>query len=320
VLLYRRYYPQHFIDGEADLSIVYSIASSEKQLYKMLDDTTGREVSLPVERKIEPGVEYWKNEISLLISPKRGGQRTADYSYRALTQSICNALRPFSRYGTLYRKTSKGRVNRPNPPRPFFSFDELKDHSEPLTIFLAAREQDVDDATTVVSMVVKRLQHILFDRMQDLEDKGAILLLLDETRRIRSFAPDEYITFARQARAGCVIVYQSLDQIGDEKKIRVILENIGAQIYLGSVVGETARFLIGMLPKRRRPVFSSVTAVSESRRAETSLSTQVGYEMADYLSSIELFRLPAGKYPALVYLNSQPRQSPILVDMSEDLQ
>jgi hypothetical protein len=153
--------------------------------------------------------------------------------------------------------------------------------------------------------------------MTEQEDKGAILLLLDETRRIRSFAPDEYITFARQARAGCVIVYQSLDQIGEEKKIRVILENIGVQIYLGSVVGETARLLIGMLPGRRRPEFSSVTADSESRRAESSRSTQVSYETVEYLSTTKMFRRPAGNYPALVYLNTRPRQPPILVDLDE---
>jgi hypothetical protein len=40
----------------------------------------------------------------------------AEYSYRMLTRSITNALRPFSRHGTLYRRTSKGRVDQAPDP------------------------------------------------------------------------------------------------------------------------------------------------------------------------------------------------------------
>jgi type IV secretory pathway TraG/TraD family ATPase VirD4 len=192
----------------------------------------------------------------------------------------------------------------------------LKDPAEQVTIILAAREQDVDDATTVVGMAVKLLQHILFDRMEDKKEPLPILLLLDETRRIRGFAPDEYITFARQARAGCVIVYQSLDQIGDDKKIRVILENVGTQIYLGSLVGETARHFIRLLPMRRQPSYS--LSMSQSlAQGEVSMATQTGYQSVEYLSAADLYRLPAGRWPALVYINSQPRRDPILVDMDE---
>ncbi len=317
LLLYRHYYPDHFTDGEADLSIVYDMASNEAILYRVMDYIRAEELARPAGEVVEPGLDYWATEISLLVDPKRGGQRTLEYSYRTLTQSITNALRPFSRFGTLYGKTSKGRVDGPAPrARRFFSFDALNDQTEPVTIILAAREQDVDDATTVVSLVVKRLQHTLFDRMQDDGTTRPILLLLDETRRIRSFAPDEYITFARQARAGCVIVYQSLDQIGEDKKIRVILENIGVQIYLGSLVGETARHLIQMLPARRQPTFSSTTSRS---RGDASVATQTGYQAVEYLSAAELYRLPSGRWPALVYINAQPRRDPILVDVDEAL-
>ena len=53
-----------------------------------------------------------------------------------------------SRYGTLYSKTSKGRVyDPPAARRRFFSFEMLKDPAEQVTIILAAREQDPDDAT-----------------------------------------------------------------------------------------------------------------------------------------------------------------------------
>jgi hypothetical protein len=315
VFLYAHYYPEHFPNGEPDLSMVYDIAANEDQLYRMIDLILGAErKAVEIE---EPDLPYWLAEIALLIDRAHGGQRTGEYSYRMLTQSITNALRPFSRFGTLYWKTASGRAGRPNPypDRRFFTLETLNDPAEPVTIILAAREQDIDDAATFASMVVKRLQHLLFDRMSDPSLSRPVLLLLDETRRIRSFVPDEYITFARQARAGCVIVYQSLEQIGEERKIKIILENVGTQIYLSSLTGQTAAHFISMLPKRRRPVFSS--SLSSSLSGEVSSATQVGFELIEYLSALELYRLPAGNWPAIVYLNTQPRRDPILVDMDE---
>ena len=317
LLLYQHYYPTHFVGGEADLSLVYEMAAGEAALYRVMNLVKVAELGVPEPRR--PDLAHWASEIALLVSPDNGGQRTADYSYRTLTQSITNALRPFSEFGTLFEKTSRGRPWRPSarPERDFFTLDALNDPAEPVTIILAAREQDVDDAATVVSMVVKRLQHTLFDRMGDGGAGRPILLLLDETRRIRSFAPDEYITFARQARTCCVVVYQSLDQIGDDKKIRVILENVGVQIYLGSVVGETARHLVRMLPQRRRQ--TATTTLGGSLSGDVTSSVQTSYETVDYLGAAELYRLPGGSWPALVYLNSQPRRDPILVDIDEGL-
>lgn len=319
IFLLAHYFPERFAGGEPDLSMVYDVAANENVLYSVVDLVRGGERRAEREGRpvLQPGLDYWLDEIALLMDRAHGGQRTGEYSYRMLTQSITNALRPFSRYGSMYWKTSRGRVGEtaPSPGRPFFTLDVLNDPSDPVTIILAAREQDVDDAATFASMAVKRLQHLLFDRMSDASLSRPILLLLDETRRIRSFAPDEYITFARQARAGCVIVYQSLDQIGDDKKIKVILENVGTQIYLGSLTGQTAAHFIGMLPKRRRPVYSS--SLSSSLSGEVSQAVQTGHELVDYLSTAELYRLPAGRWPALVYLNTQPRRDPILVDMDE---
>lgn len=316
VLLYRHYYPDHFVEREADLSVVYDAAAREEALYRIIDYIELRERQTEPQSRVEPGSAYWANEVSLLVDPARGGQRTGQYSYRTLTQSITNALRCFSRYGTLFSKTSRGRVTEPKTQsgRRFFRLEELNGEEGPVTIILAAREQDVDDAATIVSVTVKRLEHTLFERMQDSERGRDILLLLDETRRIKGFKPEEYITFARQARAGCVLAYQSLDQIGDDKKIRVILENVGTQVYLGSLVGETARHFIRMLPMRRQPTYSWSTTESDGRASE---AVQTGFQMVEYLSAAELYRLPAGGWPALVYINSQPRREPILVDVEE---
>jgi len=312
LLLFRNYRPQHFIDGEPDLSYLYDLARDEDTLWDVITKLREIEGSLPSEQRLQPGVDYWVNEISLLISADRGGQRTREYSYRTLTQSIVNALQPFSQMGTLFPKISKGRDEALRPRR-FFSLESLNDPTEPVTIIFAAREQDLDDSRTTVSIAMKKMQHFLFDRMT-MREPRPVVLLLDEARRIRGFSPADYITFARQAKAGCVVVYQSLDQIGEPAKIRTILENVGVQIYLGSLVGETARHFIDMLPKKRQATFS----FSQSRsQGEASHAVQTGYEVVDYFSTAELYRLPAGRWPALVYINDLPRRDPILVDMEE---
>jgi hypothetical protein len=239
------------------------------------------------------------------------GEREPNYGYRAYTQAMVTALEPFSEHGTLYPKISGS-----GPGRLFTLEDLGRKSAEPVTIILTAREQDLEKATTVLALTVKRLQHLLFDRVKEKEeDIPRILLLLDETRRIRSFDAARYVTFAREARAGCVISYQSLDQIGDEKKIMEVLENVGTQIYLGSLVGNTARYFLSALPRRYRPTVSRQETLTTGPKG-TSLVW--GRELVDYLAAYDLYDLPGGKWPALVYLNDLPRRKPFLVDLYDE--
>jgi hypothetical protein len=318
LLLYYHYRPldfEGFVGGKPNLGNLFSIASNEGQLYKYLA------LVLQAERQAgaaaqPPGLAYWASEIALLLDPRKwpGGQRKAEYSYRTLTQPLVNPLRPFSRFGTLYTKIGGRRRGAPVPQR-FFSFEELDRDDEPVTMILAAREQDLDDARSVVDLAVTRLQHFLFGRMRRRRPRP-VLLLLDETRRIRGFKANEYITFAREAKAGCVIVYQSLDQIGERPQITEILENVGIQVYLGSLVGNTARYLIDSLPQRYRPTFSVNASLSAS---DVSRAIQTGQEQVGYFTTGELHRLPAGRWPALVYVKDHPPHKPFLVDLDKEL-
>jgi type IV secretory pathway TraG/TraD family ATPase VirD4 len=164
-------------------------------------------------------------------------------------------------------------------------------------------------------MAIKRLEQILFERRKRAKPDHDVLLLLDETRRIRRFKAGEYITFARDAKAGCVLVYQSIAQIRSEQEVIEILENVGTQIYLRSLTGATATRFIEMLPKRERPRFS----LGSSQGSDGfSKSMQMGQEQVDYLSTSELYRLPAGNYPALVYIKDHGEGKPILVDMDKE--
>jgi len=320
---------------EAELRDAREPASPERR-QRLTQEGKGFLLRDGYEQPAEPGVAYWQAEIALLLHPNDGGERTSDYSYRTLTQSIVNALRPFSRFGTLHAKTGGARLDSGEPPLArYFSLEQLAGPAEPVTIILAAREQDLDDGTAILDLTVRKLQQLLFERMKRADASGGrlgptpagmspavatasdgrrrpILLLLDETRRIRGFKANEYITFARQAEAGCVIVYQSLDQIGEEAKIREILENVGTQIYLGAITGSTARYFIEMLPIRYRPTFTINQTFGDGDGAP---GVQSGQETVDYFTTAELYRLPAGEWPALVYINGLPRRKPFLVDL-----
>ena len=125
----------------------------------------------------------------------------------------------------------------------------------------------------------------------------------------------EYCVSTFCARVGCVVVYQSLDQIGDETVITEMLENIGTQIYLRTLAGNTAKFFTKMLPSRHRLVVSE--QITMSAQGVRGQSRSLSHEIGDYVTTADLYSLPAGQYPALVYLNDAPRCKPILVDMAE---
>ena len=266
-----------------------------------------RETPLPV-----CGVDHWASELAIMLDPQRIaiGQRPERDSFRTYTTALLTALEPFSRHGTLHH-----RVRSFGSGRLFDLEAVLGGEERPVTVIISARQQDLDKAATVLSLAIKRLQWFLFDRMVD--PKAAerpVLLLLDETRRIRDFDAAEYITFAREASAACVIVYQSLNQVVPAEKRIELLENVGTQIYLGSIVGDTAQHLVKILGKRSR---TQVTRqVVRTANTET-LTHTYGNEMVDFLSTADLYRLPAGLWPALVYINDQPRRAPFFTDMTE---
>jgi hypothetical protein len=315
LLLRQMYYSDSFDNGkrQCDLSDLYDWVTDEDSLYLWIEALREAEEINERDGKTLPelGVNYWVREIALLLDPEHypEGQRDRRFSFREYTQTMVQALRPFSRHGTLAAKISDTGAGK------LFRFEDLgsEEPNPPVTIILAAREQDLGNAETVLAMAITRLQHLLFERVR-LPKPRPILLLLDETRRIRSFEANRYITYAREAKAGCVIAYQSLDQIGDEKVIYEILENVGTQIYLGSIVGNSARYFINIMPKRYRDTYVENVSKTSAGVMRTEI---LGKELVDFCTTNELYNFPSGKYPALVYVNDQPRRKPFLVDLDE---
>lgn len=232
---------------------------------------------------------------------------------------MLSVLHPFKRGGPLYDKVSGTDSSKEFRLEWLGGYDsEGKPRREQVTVVLAARLQEEQDARALLSVVMSKLEHALYNRFtDDYPGQRPALLLLDETRRIPNFKVNEYITYAREARAGCVVVYQSLDQVGNEAQIKELLENVGLQVYLDSLVGNTARYFIESLPKRFRPTYSRQTSVGGSEGGSETL--QVGQEMVDYFTTADLYRLPAGRFPGLIYLKDQPRRNPILVTMDRDV-
>lgn len=299
-----------YFDETVELAHVYDLANDQELLLNLLARLQEFEDRIraddPGFELIEPGVECWRAELALLIPPGLeavpGGQLDANHTFQSYTVSILTALRPFARHGTLFQKVS-GVSD--------FSLRDLN-RGEQLTVVLAAREQDVGDAEVVLAAVIKRLEQIMYERREiPPERRSRVLLLLDEARRIRGFQAGQYITFARDAEAGCVLVYQSISQIKTEAEKVEILENVGTQIYLKSLVGETAQRFIDLLPKRMRPTFTHTSTTGES----WSQTRQTGQELVPYFSTMELYRLRSGSWPALVYIKDHGAGKPFLVDM-----
>ena len=233
VLLEQFYWP--LSDRDPDLGDVYDLASDETVLLETIAriDDAERKNLRDGAAPIEPGLHSWFSDIAVLLPQKEivaaddefnrralSGAR-AEYSFRWLTEQLTSALRPFRRGGLLYEKVSgRPEIERFRLERLAGLDPELNPSSQQTTLVLAAREQELDEAQTLLTLAIVKLQHALYERMRHTRTRplAPVLLLLDETRRIRNFKTNEYVSFAREAEAGCVVVYQFLDQIGDERQ------------------------------------------------------------------------------------------------------
>jgi hypothetical protein len=321
------YYP--FTDRKVDLGDIYDLASDEDRVIDAIRkiDAREREYLAAGHVPVTPNLRSWFSDIAALLpqieivaEDSALGRRAlkgsrSEFSYRWLTEQVVGGLRPFREYGLLHNKVSGMR------DRPQFSLEwltGLDDELQPVsgrqtTVVLAAREQELDEAKTLLTLAIIKLEQAFYDRIPHAGTGKLtpVLLLLDETRRIRNFDVKDYVSYAREAEAGCVVVYQALEQIGDDKKIRQLLLTIGCQIYLGSLSSSTAKHFIDCLGTRDRRNFTITTGGSDG-----AAGLQIGNPQIPFFSTGDLQALPSGDYPALVYLREQPARAPILVNMS----
>jgi hypothetical protein len=292
-----------------DLGDVYQAAADEERLVRIVNEVRRLEKA-----KVKPlpvigagrGVKPWLLALGTLL-PKhvKGGQREDKDSLQSITWSLLAALNAFAPTSPLRRRTGDlgdGRL---------FSLDDLVG-DEQVTLIVEAREQETADAETLLAVIVAKLQYLLFNRFPK-KTPRKLLMLLDETRRIRSFKPDQYFSFAAAAKVGCVVVYQALEHAcdGDEKRIRAMLASIGTHVYLGALEGMAADYVIGRLGKRTRTIHEAIPGAKPGGPRSSRKSVEV-----DYLGIKELRHLAAGKFPALV-LCAEHSRKPFLIDTEQ---
>ena len=132
--------------------------------------------------------EYWAQRIALLLSPDAMrnvlpaviGQRRAEFNYKRLQNKAWYWL--WNRSPPVRSGTKSGTLE-PDHRLRWRIWAQKTGHDH-----RAAREQDAERSKAAVSMAIKKLQHYLFDRFdKDESELRPMLLLLDETRRIRGF-------------------------------------------------------------------------------------------------------------------------------------
>jgi hypothetical protein len=315
VKLHEQYRP-HRGGRNHDLGDVYNLASREDLLCGWIGEIAAEEAKRG-EKRFEPGLAYWFDELALLVTMQFPvaaadrkaliGQRAERDPYRYLTQGIVTALRAFSEKGVLGRKVS-GSPSRKGEGYQFSISDLLG--PEQTVIILEARELDVGSAEVLVSIAVTHLQ-LLLNRRHVQDNPLPVLLLLDETARINGFDAKKYIALGRSAKAGVVLVFQQLDQIsrtGSKEQVLQLLQNVGTVIFLGSLAGNTHEYFRIQRGQRWMPSFMQAAGVRSYGR-ELQIS-QVQQEEIPRLP-----RIPAGNFPAIVYIRDHRCNKAILVDM-----
>jgi hypothetical protein len=325
---------------EHDMADVFDVLSNENKLYDIILDIARQEHARRItgDKPVEPGLQYWCDKLALLIgqaqfserwsrlredqpglglperSPVAGG-RPPNETYQNYTQNLRTALEMFDSRRRIYARIS-GDVE--GPGRRF----ELEDlgQKKQVVIILEVPGRVGGEVDTLLSVAIARLEGFVSERFDEAAEKGQLqplLLLLDETRRIRAFNPERYISFEREAQAGAVVVYQHLDQvveeIGDERKIDNFLGVIGTQIYLGGLSGNTYKYFKNQFPNTPRQIYQVDVTPGPGGVVRNRRTTQ---EQVPLLEDIAVSQLPGGRFAALVYVRRAAADKPFLVDMN----
>jgi hypothetical protein len=322
---------------EHDMSDVYEVLSDESRLCDLVFDIARREHDQRARGKncAQPGLQYWFNKIALLVGqlqlreqwsqfrqlhaslglperPPVSGGRPPNETYQNYTQNLRTALEMFDPKRRIYARISgdlEGAGRR-------FQLEDLG-RPEQVVVVLEVPGGPGGEVDTLLSMAIARLEGFVSERFEKAAEGPllALLLLLDETRRIRAFNPEHYISFEREAQAGAVVVYQHLDQLakelGGEREIDTLLGVIGTQIYLGGLYGNNYKYFRNQFPEIPRQIQQIDVNPGPGAVVRNRRTVQ---ERVAYLEDIAVSTLPGGRYAALVYVRGEA--DPFLVDMN----
>jgi hypothetical protein len=323
------YDPASLKDGpgparEVDLTDLYELANSEGLLmdwFIKLEDREGR--TAPAKRANYTVADCLSNCAAALgttlppgyaLQPDGDpwpfpGERSKGRTFQDYVWQIRQALEPFRANGPM------GLRVRGFGPGQQFHFETFGLEEKPVVMVLVAREQDSRMATVVLNLAVRRLEQVVQRRRNNPEQPKPLLLLLDETSRIKVFDAPRFVAITRDARVGYAFVYQSLAQAGTSEQIAILMANIGTQIFLGGIRGDDYRLFASQFPKIKRVRWMPTASLqAEGISRGESMST----EEVPVLDELALHKLPAGKWPALVYPRGLRELRPFLVDLDDD--
>ena len=289
-----------------DLGDVYELACDEDSLVEAVNDVQAGEEREKEENPSYP-VQTLIREFRKFVAPgPRGatwGARGAQEAYIDYTLGVVDALRPFAPGTTFYEKV------RAEGEGKSFDIDAL-DGPDQVSLILAARNEDGDPSDAMLSFCIKRTEQILSERFKK---PGArpVLLLLDETARIRDFDALGFVSIARQANTATVLVYQGIGKIAEAIR-QDLLTTIGTQIYLGDVPHAMVPLVQQGLPTRNPTPRSGW-----DRQGNPMLAH--GHDPVPSLGSLELEKLRSGERPGIVYLRDHPSGKPIPVSFYAEM-
>jgi WD40 repeat protein len=302
-----------------DLSDLCRLASEERLLLDWIRQIDAWEQQAKTDGDYTPacGLDYWLPQIIDLLpaveiprvdpdARKISGQRDHSMEYVRYTRNLLTPILPFRSPGVLSERIQCpfGAEGQPGQ----FLIDDLYGERQ-VAIVLSVPDEGMQTGDSILSLVIGRVSRLMRARF-NAEKKRPILLLLDETRRIHGFNAAEFISFARESEVGVVVVYQDLDQITERRS--ELLGIVGVQIYLKLVNEATFNHFQTLFEKRTRKKVSRSDTPSVGGSSE---SFQYLEETVDFLERSAAADLPAGEYPALVYIRDHPSRKPFLVDL-----
>jgi hypothetical protein len=253
-------------------------------------------------RKTKPGWELQEN------CPLRGAQ--GKQTFEEIATTLSTALRVFDPNNALHPSISGEEV------APGMG-DQLKISdlfgAKPMALVIEAQGNNPSQQDTVLSMVLALVNTQLAERFTASDDRPNALLLLDETQRIRGFDGLRFVTFARQAGVGAVLVYQTLGQIAEDQR-RPLFDAVGTVVFLREIRGEGYELVADMLGTGKRRV---KTASVTQEIGGLSNNEQFSMESVPLMESEALAPFPFGPYSAMILVRDHPSGLPFFTDMTD---
>jgi hypothetical protein len=246
--------------------------------------------------------------------PLRGGQ--GKMTYEELTTSLSTALQVFDPNNALHPSVS-GEDVEPGMGSQLKISDLFG--AKPMALVIEAQGNDPSQQDTVLSMVLALVNAHLAVQFTAVADRPNALMLLDETQRIRGFKGLGFVTFARQAGVGAVLVYQTVEQIRDDEDksksgARSLLDAVGTIVFLRDMRGEGYEIFGKMLGTGQRGI---KTAGVTQDIGGLSNTEQFSMEAVPRFESEALAPFPFGPYSALILVRDHPSGLPFFTDMTD---